>query len=164
MLILNDPWTDKDTVNLCLGIMLSILIPVIYEGLRNRRAKNKDKKELSFLESPQAYLWQHYDIANGSITRPIQSYMHLRYLDDKRFKMTWFGSNKEPIGEGFITWQDSVHGQMSAHEYPSSSYRYRNVFYREIKHLGKPYDAIFVNADDEGTKYVMLRSTIHRSL
>lgn len=164
MMILQDQWTDKDTLNICLGIVFSIITAYVYEYLRSKRKEAVDKQDFSFLESPEEHLWQHYDIKDGVIVNSIDSYMHLRYLNGKRLKMTWFEFDGKPKGEGFITWQDTVHGQLSAHEYSSNSYRYRNVFYREIEHAGSLYDAIFVNADDEGTKYVMLSLTSHRSL
>jgi len=154
---MTDPWTDKDTLTVAIGILFSFITAFLYEWLVSRRKKNKDRNVFSFLESTNEHLWQHYDIDTGNITKPIDSNMHLRYIDDKRLKLTWFKADGVLLGEGFITWEDSVHGKMSAHEYSTNSYRYRNVFYRLIEHDGHAQDAIFVNADDEGKKYVMLR-------
>jgi hypothetical protein len=162
VMFITDTWTEKDTLNVVIGIALSFITAFAYECFINWRKYSKERKEFSFLESADEHVWQHYDIDTGKITVPVDAFMHLRYIGDKKLKFTWFKADKKLLGEGYITWEDGIHGKMSAHEYLTSSYRYRNVFYREIQYNDQTYDAIFVNADDEGGKYVMLRSVAFR--
>lgn len=153
-------WTNKDWLNLLLSIVIAFLTAYLYEFTTNRRRQNKFRKTFSFLESQtDKYDWQHWNVKNGKIEdQPIDAFMLLKYTDNRNFLFTWKEPGSDKVqGDGYIFWQDLTHGKMSFHRYESLDYNYRNVFYREIKHKENTYDAIFVNADDEKTKYVMLR-------
>ncbi|MFN0188650.1 MAG: hypothetical protein ACKVQV_08110 [Bacteroidia bacterium] len=155
-----DTWTFKDWINFLLSIITAFLTAYIYELAVNKRKRNKYKKIFSFLESkPDNYDWQHWNIINGKIKdHPIDAFMTLKYSENKNFTFSWKEPGEDKVqGDGHIFWDDLTHGKMSFHRYESLDYNYRNVFYRQIIHQEKTYDAIFVNADDEKTKYVMLR-------
>lgn len=155
-----DPWTRKDWLNFFLSIVIAFLTAYLYELAVNKRRQNKFQKTFSFLESESGkYDWQHWDISNGKINeQPINAFMTLKYKGNKNITFSWKEPGSDKIqGDGYIFWDDLTHGKMSFHRYESLDYNYRNVFYREINHQEKSYDAIFVNADDEKTKYVMLR-------
>lgn len=154
-------WTNKDWLNLFLSIATAFLTAYLYEFAVNKRKQNKYQKTFSFLQSiPDKYDWQHWDIHNGKISdKPIEAFMTLKYTDNKTFIFSWKEPGSDKIeGDGYIFWDDLTHGKMSFNRYESLDYNYRNVFYKQITHQEKTYDAIFVNADDEKTKYVMLRS------
>ena len=158
---MTDPWTSKDTLNVFIGIITAIFTAFVYEMITNWREKNELRRTYSFLQSRESrFDWQHWDVTNGQIANfPIAGYMMLKYEGDKRFSFKW----KEPDfvevqGDGFFFWDEVFQGKMSFHRYRSNEFNYRNVFYNKIEHLGKSYDAIFVNADDQKEKrYVMLR-------
>jgi hypothetical protein len=155
-----DTWTFKDWMNFILSILTAFLTAYIYELAVNKRKQNKYKKTFSFLESkPHTYDWQHWDIINGKIKdHPIDAFMTLKYSENKNFALSWKEPGADKVqGDGHIFWDDLTHGKMSFHRYESLDYDYRNVFYRQINHQEKSYDAIFVNADDEKKKFVMLR-------
>jgi len=155
-----DSWTHKDWLNLFLSIITAFLTAYLYELAVNKRKQNKFRKTFSFMESQSGkYDWQHWDVLNGKISdQPIEAFMTLKYMDNKNLTFSWKEPGSDKIqGDGYIFWDDLTHGKMSFHRYESLDYNYRNVFYREINHKEKTYDAIFVNADDEKTKYVMLR-------
>ncbi len=156
----SNSWTNKDWISLFLSILIAFLTAYIYEFATNKRRENKFRKTFSFLESQtDNYDWQHWDIKNGKIDeQPIDAFVLLKYVHNKNFQFTWKEPESDKVqGDGYISWNDLTHGKMSFHRYESLDYNYRNVFYREIKHKENTYDAIFVNADDEKTKYVMLR-------
>jgi hypothetical protein len=153
-------WTNKDWLNLFLSIVTAFLTAFIYEFAIEKRRQKRFRETFSFLESEEnKYDWQHWDVRNGKIQdAPIDAFMTLKYTDSKNFTFSWKEPASDKIqGDGYIFWNDLTHGQMSFHRYESLDYNYRNVFFRQISHLGTEYHAIFVNADDEGTKYVMMR-------
>jgi hypothetical protein len=155
-----DTWTFKDWLNFLLSFITAFLTAYIYELAVNKRKQKKYKKIFSFLESkPDNYDWQHWDIINGKIKdHPIDAFMTLKYTENKNFSFSWKELGVDKVqGDGHIFWDDLTHGKMSFHRYESLDYNYRNVFYRQIIHQEKTYDAIFVNAEDEKKKYVMLR-------
>lgn len=94
-------WTGKDTLTTVIGIATSIITAIVYEWARASRKRNKDRQAFSFFESNHDHVWKHYNINSGKITEAIESFMHLRYHDEKRLKLTWYGTNRALLGEGF---------------------------------------------------------------
>src|SRR5690606_32280161 len=116
-----------------------------------------------YLESgSNEFDWQHWDIVSGKIAdEPINSFMRMKYLNDGEFEFEWIESVGGRIeGSGRIIFYDKIKGILHFFSINTINYKYRNIFYREvINHLGKKYQAIFVDAQDEGTKYVLMRET-----
>ena len=52
---------------------------------------------------------------------------------------------------------DTNHGKMSFYSYVTKAHKDHSIYYIKELHNGVTYDAILVNADDEGTKYAMMR-------
>lgn len=166
---MTDFWTSKDTLNVIIEILTGISIGVVasywaaffYEKQVNKTKKNELFKRFSFLQSYESQFdWQHWNIVNGEISEnPIQSYMNLKYKGGKTFSFEWEDKTTNEKGSGYIFWDEVFHGKMSFFEREKNWFDYRNVYYEKIPHRGKEYDAIFVNADDQFTKYVMLRES-----
>jgi len=160
---MEDFWTSKDSLNVIIGIVIgfdiSYLTAYAYEWRTNKRRRNNLFNKYSFLESNEnAFDWQHWNIQDGKIEqRPLDSYMMLKYNGEKSFSFKWKASSGEILGDGFIFWENLTQGKLSFYEYEKRWFDYRDVFHRRINHQGNEYDAIFVNADDQKTRYVMLR-------
>jgi len=147
-------------IGAAIGFFLSWCAALFYECYANRRNETKQRETFQFLESHNdKFDWQHWDITNGKIaTSPIDAYKRLKYMQNGQFLFEWKAPDSKDIkGDGYIFWKDITHGRMSFYSHKPQEYNYRNVFYRRIDHQDKKYDAIFVNADDYGTKYVLLR-------
>ncbi|MBS1523259.1 MAG: hypothetical protein JST50_19830 [Bacteroidetes bacterium] len=167
---MTDFWTSKDTLNVIIEIISGLIIGIVasfysasyYERLVNKRKRNVLLEKYGFLQSTEdEFDWQHWKIENGKIAEsPIESYMNLKYKGDKTFSFKWEDKNCKENGSGFIYWDEVFYGKMSFFESEKKWFDYRNVYYEKITHQEKEYDAIFVNADDQGTKYVMLRISV----
>jgi hypothetical protein len=160
---MTDFWTPKDTmmviIEIIIGIIISLLTAFVYENETNKRKAKILFKKYAFLQSAEhIFDWQHWNINKGKIeAQPIDSHMTLKYDKEKSFSFQWKQAAGEIAGEGFIFWDNLTHGKMSFYEYEKEWFDYRNVFYKRVLHQNTLYDAIFVNADDQGTKYVMMR-------
>ncbi len=160
---MTDFWTSKDTqgviIEIILGISVSWFTAYFYEYRTNKRKGKLLLKKYGFLQSAEnIFDWQHWNIKEGEIeANPIQSYMTLKYNGEKTFSFKWKQVSGVVVGEGYIFWDNLTHGKLSFYEIKKQWFDYRNVFYKRIFHQGTQYDAIFVNADDQGTKYAMLR-------
>ncbi len=152
-------------ISLVLGIVLSYFTAWSYERLKHKRHLKDQRKKFQFLQSEnKKFDWQHWDIKNGKIVpNPIDSFMRLEYLEDGEFEFDWIESVGGRIeGEGRIIFDNKIKGILYFFSHNSINYKYRNIFYRMVdNHCGKKYDAIFVDAQDEGTKYVMMRERVN---
>jgi hypothetical protein len=163
-----EPWTFKDTVNLIheviVGILTGIVAAVAYEQIVNIRKKRVQYKKYGFLASSKnKFDWQDWKIDGGQInSTPIDSWMKLKYEGDKSFSYEYRNADTKESGTGYIFFDEVFLGRLSFWVDQKSWFNYRNVYYKEIIHDGEKYDAIYVNADDQKTKYVMLRPTKHR--
>jgi len=143
-----------------IGIALAYFTTWSYERFKHNRKIKQLRADFQFLESRNdKFDWQHWNIINGKIdSTPIESYMRMKYLYDAEFEFEWIESLKGEIkGNGRLLFDDKIKGILHFFDVDTINYKYRNVFYREINHLGITYEAIFVDAIDEGTKYVMMR-------
>jgi hypothetical protein len=143
-----------------ISVLTSIVAAMMYSLLVYAYQKINNWKIYSFLSSKDKK-WQHWDVANGKIAdKPVNSFLGLDFMGNSTFKICWV-ENKSPDskddGDGYIYWNNLSNGKMSFFHYEHNYHNYRDVFYREINHQGICYDAIFVNATDMGTKYVMMR-------
>jgi hypothetical protein len=158
-------WTSKDTFNIIIeigiGLGISFFAAYIYEKRAYLRRENDLFKKYGFLQSIEnKFDWQHWNINDGKIAEnPVESYMTLKYKGGKTFSFKWEVKNSDEKGSGFIFWDEVFHGKVSFFEGKKSWFDYRSVYHEKITHQGKEYDAIFVNADDQRTKYVMLRES-----
>ena len=161
---MTDFWTSKDTlwivIDIGFGFLISYFAALFFEYISNRRKIKILLNKYGFLQSGEnVFDWQHWNINEGKIEAyPIDSYMTLKYDGQKNFSFKWkTKSGEEILGDGFIFWDNLTHGRMSFYEYEKEWFDYRNVFHKEILHQNVRYNAIYVNADDQNTKYVMLR-------
>jgi len=159
---MTDMLTSKDiliiSIEIIIGLIISFFTAYVYEKKTYLRKERNLFKKYGFLQSGEnEFDWQHWNIENGKIAEaPITSYMSLKYKGSKSFSFRWSINDIEK-GSGFIFWDDVFHGKMSFYEEQNKWFDYRNVYYKKIKHKEKEYDAIFVNADDQNTRYAMLR-------
>ena len=126
---MEDAWTNKDTLNVIIGIITAISTAYIYEKLVNWRNKSVLRKKYGFLESSQnKFDWQHWDVSNGQIANsPIAGYMSLQYEEGKLFSFKWKEPGSEKVqGDGFFFWDEVFQGKMSFHRYRSNEFNYRN--------------------------------------
>ena len=108
--------------------------------------------------------WQHWNVSDGKIAdEPINAFKRMKYLSNGEFEFEWIQEKDgEPQGNGRIIFDNKIKGILHFFSHKSINYKYRNIFFREIEHNGKKYDAIFVDAADEGTKYVLMREKKNR--
>jgi hypothetical protein len=159
---MTDAWTWKDTIIVIIGIITSFFVAVVYEMMVEHRNKKKLRKKYSFLQSNEnEFDWQTWKINNGKIAEsPINSYMTLKYHEGKMFSFKWKDDDAKEGGEGYIFWDEIFYGKMSFFEGGKSWFDNRNVFYTLKDHQEIKYDAIYVDAKDQGTTYVMLRPKV----
>lgn len=143
-----------------IGIGLAYFTAWSYERFKHKRKMKKHRDEFHFLESRNnQFDWQHWDLRNGQIVHaPIDSHMRMKYLEGAEFEFEWIESTGGRIeGIGRLEFDNKIKGVLYFFSHNTINYKYRNFFYREVDHLGVKYEAIFVDATDEGTKYVMMR-------
>ena len=131
-----------------------------YEQFMHKRKMRKLRNNFQFLESKnEEFDWQHWNLKNGQISNsPIDSFMRMKYLEAAEFEFEWIESKGGRIeGGGRLAFDNKIKGILYFFSVNTINYKYRNVFYRVVEHLGEKYDAIFVDATDEGTMYVMMR-------
>ena len=146
-----------------IGLGLSYVAAYTYEQLVNKRNKTALKEKYKFLESVNnTFDWQHWDINNGKISdKPIDAFMRIKYSHDTILDFEWIESSDGKVqGNGKLIMDDIVRGRMYYFRFESVSYDYRDVFFRQINLHNQPSQALFVNAKEEGTKYVMIRKLI----
>ena len=153
-----------ETINIIIssliGIGLAYFTAWSYESFKHKRHLQNQRQTFQFLESKNNdFDWQHWDILDGKIAdKPIDSFMRMKYLSDAEFEFEWIESQGGRIeGNGRLIFDNKIIGILHFFSHNSINYKYRNIFYREVDHLGKKYEAIFVDAEDEKTKYVMMR-------
>lgn len=148
------------TIGAIIGFVLSIVAALFFEKFSNRRKLKNLEFEFKFLESnDNQFDWRHWNVYNGRIEpAPIDSYMRLKYLEGKKFEYQWIENEKGRIeGEGMLIMEDITHGYISYFSINTISYGNRKIFYRIVNHQNQKYDAIFVDAADDGYKYVLMR-------
>lgn len=147
-------------ISLIIGVVLAYLTTLFYDYSKHRREIKEQLEKFQPLESKNdKFDWKHWNIENGLIAKqPIDSRMKLEYEKAGEFHYEWKESeNGEIAGEGHMSFDDRFNGNLYFFTETVLSYKYRNVFYRKIKHLDKDYQAIFVDADDQKKNYVMMR-------
>ncbi|WP_316812864.1 LapA family protein [Pedobacter heparinus] len=156
-----------ETINIIIsaviGLALSYFAAWSYERFQHRRKMKEQWKKFQHLEgNGTLFDWQHWDVKDGRIAEcSIASYMRLKYENVGEFHYQWKeAEDGEIMGEGHMTFDDRFNGNLYFFTTNTISYKYRNVFYRRIKHLERNYDAIFVDADDQNKNYVMMRPIV----
>lgn len=143
-----------------IGFGLSYLAAYLFESFTNKRNQSKLLEKYKFLESKNdEFDWQHWNIVNGKIANnPIPSFMKMKYLSGKTFSFDWIERKDGSIeGNGKIIFEDEVYGYMHFFSINTIHYNRRNIFYKRFIHQEINYDAIFVDANDQGYKYVLMR-------
>ena len=143
-----------------IGFGLSVVAAYYYEKFTNKRKQKDLEKTYRFLESKNnKFDWQHWNVTNGKIeSSPIDSFKKITYVDGKTFDFEWIESKGGRVeGEGKLFWEDPTHGYISFFSIYTIIYNTRKVFYRRVQHQNEIYDAIFVNAEDQGYNYVLMR-------
>jgi hypothetical protein len=143
-----------------IGIGLAYFTAWSYERFMHERKMQKLWNDFQFLESKnEEFDWKQWNLQNGQISNaPINSFMRMKYLDAAEFEFEWIesvGGNIEGVGR--LIFDNKIKGILYFFSVNAINYKYRNVFYRVVEHMGEKYDAIFVDAADEGKKYVMMR-------
>lgn len=147
-------------ISAIIGLGLAYFTAWSYERFMHKRKMRKLRNDFQFLESKnEEFDWKHWDIQNGQISNaPINSFMRMKYLGAAEFEYEWIQSVGGHIeGSGRLIFDNKIKGILYFFSVNPFNYKYRNVFYRVVEHMGEKYDAIFVDADDEGNKYVMMR-------
>lgn len=160
-------WDFAETVNIIIsaiiGLGLSYFAAYTYEKFVNKRKKKELEKVYRQYESyNESFDWQHWDIINGKIVdAPIDSFMRIKYRDNNVFDFEWVESSdhsKPPNGKGMLIFDDFIRGQLFFFQYGSIDFNSRPFVYSNyIEHKGEFYTGIFINATDQGTKYVVMR-------
>jgi hypothetical protein len=148
------------TIGAIIGFFLSYAAAYFYEKFTNRRKQNILLKEYKFLESREKkFDWQHWNVIDGKIAdNPIPSFMKLKYLSNRTFNFEWIESENGRVeGDGKLIFEDEIYGKIHFFSINTIIYNSRDIFYRRITHQGLNYDAIFVNAKDQNSNYVLLR-------
>lgn len=143
-----------------IGLGLSYFAAWSYERFKNQRNEKNQKEAFQHLESlNNKFDWQHWNVENGKIAdNPVDSFMKMKYLNNAEFEFEWIESKGgQPQGSGRIIFDNKIKGILHFFSHNNINYKYRNIFFREVDHKEKKYDAIFVDATDEGYKYVMMR-------
>jgi hypothetical protein len=143
-----------------IGLGLSYFAAWSYERFKHKRHQKNQREIFQHLESPNnEFDWQHWDVREGKIVdNPIDAFMKMKYLHDGEFDFEWTESKGGvPQGSGRLIFDNQIKGILYFFSHFSINYKYRNIFFREIEHKGKKYEAIFVDAADEGYKYALMR-------
>jgi hypothetical protein len=145
-------------ISIITGLITSFFAALFYEDFINGRAKKKDKNKYGHFESMNdKFDWVSYPIEEDVIKDVPMALNQIRYQGNSQLLFKWkdIGEGKQVIGEGHINWTNEFFGVLTFNA--TNWFDYRNVFYKTIEFKGKMQDAIFVNADDQKTKYVLLR-------
>ncbi len=161
-------WSPVEAVNITIGAMIGLVLSFVtayaYEYLVSRRKEREKRNAFSQLESyNKAFDYQHWNIINGRIAdEPINSFMSIRYRENNLFDLDWHtlavDGKIADYGSGLVIFDDFIRGELLFFELGRYNFDYRNFIYRPyIEHKGEYYTAFFINAKDQGTKYVMMR-------
>jgi hypothetical protein len=152
------------TISTMIGLALSFLTAFFYERrVNNRRAQILRDLYGDFESYRDFFDWQHWDIVDGKLApKPIQTYMRIKYREDRVLDFQWLEgdpTNTSNVkGYGMLVFDDAIKGKMFFAESNKINFGTRDFLtYELLYHDGLYHMAILVNADDEGTKYAMMR-------
>lgn len=159
-------WNLAEAVNIfiaaVIGLGLSYFAAWSYEKFVNKRKKRDLENVYRQYESVGDHFdYQHWNIVDGKIAdNPIDSFMRLKYRENNIFDFEWIESKDGPtIGSGMLVFDDFVRGRLSFFTNTGSiDFNIREFVYSSwIEHKMDHYTGLFINAADQGTKYVMMR-------
>jgi hypothetical protein len=159
-------WDLAETINIIIssvvGLGLSYFAAWSYESFVNKRKKRDLERVYRQYESSGDHFdYQHWNIIDGKIAEtPLDSFMRIKYRENNVFDFEWIESkNGEVKGTGMLVFDDFVRGRLFFFANSGSiDFNSRDFVYSEwIEHQMMYYTGIFINAADQGTRYVMMR-------
>jgi hypothetical protein len=143
-----------------IGYCLSLVASAHYEKRTAKRKADNQRNMFRYLNSkPNTFDYESWKIENGKVTTSDNAFTELIYSSENVLTFKWISTTDESNkGKGIIMMNDQFRGELFYYFEPHKSFNFRKVYcIPDFEQFGKRYCAIFVNAIDEGRKYVMMK-------